>query len=102
MVRAVTSVLRRGRCGSTLFQRDSGDLTLRVLTRERRGGSKPSRTAWPTRPVRLGSVMMTPAARVRVCLAVSRAVVKLARSGSVPGTVSAAVDHGSAQRLVGG
>ena len=45
MPMAVTGVLRAGRCGSALFQRDSGDLTLRVLTRGRRGGSSPFRTA---------------------------------------------------------
>ena len=48
-------------------------------------------TAWPMRPVALASLVMTPAARVRVCFVVSRAMVKLARSGSVPGTVSVAV-----------
>ena len=47
---AVTGVLRAGRCGSALFQRESGDLTLRTLTRGRRGASSPSRTAWPIRP----------------------------------------------------
>ena len=40
MVRAVTGVLRAGRSGSALFQRASGDLTLRALMRRRRGGSR--------------------------------------------------------------
>jgi hypothetical protein len=54
MVMAVICVLRLGLCGSALFQRDSGDLTLRTLTLGRRGGSRPPRTAWPMRPGRPG------------------------------------------------
>src|ERR1039457_1725104 len=68
-VRSVTGVVRAGRCGSALFQRDSGDLALRVLTRGRRGSSRPSRTARPMRPVRLGASVTTPAAAVSVSLA---------------------------------
>ena len=88
---AVTGVLCAGRCGSALFQRESGDLTLRTLTRGRRGGSSPSRTARPIRPGSRASLVMTPLAAVTVLMAVCSAMVKLARSGSVPGTVSAAV-----------
>ena len=91
MVIVVTGVLRQGRCGSALFQRDSGDLIFRTLTRGRRGGSRLFRTAWPMRPVRAAVAVITPAAWVRVWRAVSSAMVKLARSGSVPGTVSTAV-----------
>ena len=87
---AVTGVLFAGRCGSALFQRESGDLTLRTLTRGRRGGSRPSRTARPMRPRPGASLLITPLAAVTVPMAVCRAMVKLARSGPVPGTVSAA------------
>ncbi len=91
MVRLVMGVLRAGRRGSVLFQRDRGDLTLRALTRGRRGGSRPSRTARPIRPAGLAGLVITPSAWMSVWVAVCRAVVKLARSGSAPGTVSIAV-----------
>jgi hypothetical protein len=51
---AVTGVLFAGRCGPALFQREIGDLTLRTLTRGRRGGSSPSRTARPIRALARG------------------------------------------------
>jgi hypothetical protein len=44
-------------------------------------------TARLIRPVRLASAVITPVALVRVSVAASRAVVKLARSGSVPGPI---------------
>ena len=44
---------------------------------------------------------MTPAARMTWSRAAFRAMVKLARSGSVPGTVRGGVGDGGAQRLVG-
>ena len=90
VVRLVIVVLRAGRCGSALFHRESGDLTLRTLTLGRRGASSPSRTARPIRPCPLAPGMM-PSAVVTVSMAVCRAMVKLARSGSVSGTDSAAV-----------
>src|SRR6266511_1993052 len=91
MVRVVIGVLRVGRCGSALFQRDRGDLTLRTLMRGRRGGSSVARTAWPMRPGPVVSSVMTPSAAVRVSVAVCSAEMKLARSGSVSGTDSTAV-----------
>ncbi|MGH9566995.1 MAG: hypothetical protein ACRD4I_13490, partial [Candidatus Angelobacter sp.] len=59
MVMAVTGVLRRGRCGSALFQRDSGDLTRRAQTRGRRGGCRLAKTARPMVPARSGVPVMT-------------------------------------------
>jgi hypothetical protein len=66
-------------------------LTTRGLVRSRLGGMRLARTLrpmFPARSVALPAVM--PAARMTWSRAVFRATVKLARSGSVPGTVPAA------------
>jgi hypothetical protein len=68
-----------------------GAFDLRALYRGRRAGSKVARTARPIAPGRpAGPSGQTPWAAVSWSLAASSAVVKLARSGSVPGRVSTA------------
>ena len=63
-------------------------------------GSIVARTARPMAPVRsAGPSGQTPAAAVSCSRAASRVVVKLARAGSVPGTVSTAVTHRHTQQL---
>ena len=67
-------------------------MTLRALKRARRAGSSVARTARPMTPGRsAGPSGQMPAAAVSWSRAASRAVVKLARSGSVPGRASMAV-----------
>ena len=66
-------------------------LTTRGLVRGRRGGMRLARTARPMTPARsMVGPGVTPAARMSWSRAAFRAMVKLARSGSVPGTVAAA------------
>jgi len=70
---------------------DMARLTTRGLTRSRLLGIRLARMVLPIVPAR--SVMVpaiTPAARMTWSRAAFRAMAKLARSGSVPGTVAAA------------
>ena len=70
---------------------DMARLTTRGLVRGRRAGMRLARTRRPMVPARsMTGPAMTPAARMTWSRAVFRAMVKLARSGSVPGTVTAA------------
>ena len=81
-----------GRPSSRLRYREVAHLTLRALNRGRRAGSSVASTARPIAPGRsAGPSGQSPAAAVSWSLAASIAVVKLARSGSVPGRVSMAV-----------
>ena len=81
-----------GRPSSRLRYREVAHLTLRALNRGRRAGSRVARTARPMAPGRSAGLSgQIPAAAVSWSLAASIAVVKLARSGSVPGRVSTAV-----------
>ncbi|MEU8203426.1 hypothetical protein [Streptosporangium sp. NPDC049046] len=67
-----------------------GDVTLRVLTRGRRGGSRVVKVAWPMAPTRSVPSVITPVAWRTWSRAVWKAMVKEQRSGSVPGRDSAA------------
>ena len=70
---------------------DMARLTTRGLRRSRRAGIGLARTSRPIVPARSAAgPAMTPAARMTWSRAAFRAMVKLARSGSVPGTVAAA------------
>ena len=70
---------------------DMARLTTRGLVRGRLLGIRLARTSLPIVPARSVTVpAVTPAARMTWSRAVFRATVKLARSGSVPGTVAAA------------
>ena len=70
---------------------DMARLTTRGLTRGRLAGMRLARTSRPISPARsVTGPAMTPAARMTWSRAAFRATVKLARSGSVPGTVPAA------------
>jgi len=70
---------------------DMARLTTRGLTRSRLAGIRLARTRRPIVPARSMTVLaMTPAAWMTWSRAAFRAMVKLARSGSVPGTVLAA------------
>ena len=81
-----------GRPSSRLRYREVAHLTFRALNRRRRAGSSVASTARPITPGRsAGPSGQIPAAAVSWSLAASIAVVKLARSGSVPGRVSIAV-----------
>ena len=70
---------------------DMARLTARGLVRSRLLGIRLARTCRPMVPARSVTVpARTPAARMTWSRAAFRAMVKLARSGSVPGTVPAA------------
>ena len=70
---------------------DMARLTARGLTRKRLLGIRLARTSLPIVPVRsVTAPARTPAARMTWSRAAFRAMEKLARSGSVPGTVAAA------------
>ena len=70
---------------------DMAHLTVRGLVRGRLPGSRLARTFPPIVPARSVAVpAVTPAARITWSRAAFRAMLKLARSGSVPGTVAAA------------
>ena len=70
---------------------DRARLTTRGLMRSRLPGMRLARTWRPIRPARSMRVpAMTPAAWMTWSRAASRAMVKLARPGSVPGAVLAA------------
>src|ERR1700692_3242741 len=70
---------------------DRARLTTRGLTRGLRPGIRLARTARPMSPARsVTGPAVTPAARITWSRAVFRAMVKLARSGSVPGAVAEA------------
>jgi hypothetical protein len=99
---AVMVAGRAGRPSSRLRYREVAHLTLRALHRGRRAGSSVARTARPIVPDRSAGPSGQIPVAVSWSLAASIAVVKLARSGSVPGRVSMAVDHGHAQQLVEG
>ena len=70
---------------------DMARLTARGLTRSGRPGMRLARTRRPIVPARsTAGPARTPAARMTWSRAAFRAIVKLARSGSMPGTVPAA------------
>jgi hypothetical protein len=70
---------------------DMARLTTRGLVRSRLPGIRLARTSRPIFPARsVAGLAMTPAARMTWSRAAFRATEKLARSGSVPGTVPAA------------
>src|SRR6266545_4158192 len=78
-------------------------LTMRGLTRRRRSGSRLASTLRPMVPTRSMVVAAsTPAAWMSWSRAVARAMVKLARSGSVPGWMAVVVGQGGGQPVDAG
>jgi hypothetical protein len=84
-LRVVRSVLPRA------LYLDMARLTTRGLVRSRRAGMRLARTVRPMVPARsVAAPAVTPAARTTWSRAAFRAIVKLARSGSVPGSAAEA------------